>query len=48
MWAGLRTFLRAFRGVHKRLLSGYVAIHEFRVNLKAMSASFIAALVKLH
>ncbi len=48
MWAGLRTFLRPFRGVPKRLLSGYVAIHEFRVNLKGLSISFIAALVALH
>ena len=48
MWAGLRTFLRPFRGVHKRLLSGYVAVHECRVNLKARSVSFIAALVGLH
>ncbi len=48
LWAGLRTFLRPFRGVHKRLLNGYVAIHEFRVNLKVMSVSFIAALVGMH
>ncbi len=48
MWSGLRTFLRPFRGVHKRFLSGYVAIHEFRVNLKALSISFIAALVGMH
>ena len=48
MWAGLRTFLRVFRGVHKRYLSGYVAIHEFHVNLKVMSVSFIADLVALH
>ncbi|MDQ4077636.1 MAG: transposase [Chloroflexota bacterium] len=48
MWAGLRTFLRPFRGVHKRFLSGYVAIHEFRVNLKAITVSFVAALVALH
>ncbi len=48
MWAGLRTFLRPSRGVHKRLLSGYVAIHEFRVNLKRISGTFIAALVGLH
>ena len=48
MWAGLRTFLRPFRGVHKRFLSGYVAIHEFRVNLKRISVSFIAGLVSLH
>jgi transposase len=48
MWTGLRTFLRPFRGVHKRLLSGYVAIHEFRINLKRISISFIAALVGMH
>ena len=48
MWTGLRIFLRPFRGVHKRYLSGYVAIHEFRVNLKVVSVRFIAALVALH
>jgi transposase-like protein len=48
MWAGLRTFLRPFRGVSKHFLSGYVAIHEFTVNLKAISVSFIARLVRLH
>ena len=48
LWAGLRPFLRPFRGVHKRFLSGYVAIHEFRVNLKRISVSFIATLVGLH
>ncbi len=45
---GLRTFLRPLRGVHKQFLSGYVAIHAFRVNLKQISVSFIAALVGLH
>ena len=48
MWAGLRTFLRPFRGVSKHFLSGYVAIHEFAVNLKRISVNFIAALVRLH
>ena len=48
MWTGLRNFLRPFRGVHKGYLDGYVAIHEFRVNLKAISPDFIAALVQLH
>jgi hypothetical protein len=47
-WAGLRHFLRPFRGVHKCYLPGYVAIHEFRVNLKAISPTFIAALVHRH
>ena len=48
LWTGLRNFLRPFRGVHKRYLHGYVAIHEFRVNLKAISPAFIAALVHRH
>ena len=48
LWSGLRTFLRPFRGVSKHCLSGYIAIHEFRVNLKAISVGFIALLVGLH
>ena len=48
MWVGLRNFLRPFRGVHKAYLNGYVAIYEFHVNLKAISPTFIAALVKNH
>jgi transposase len=48
MWSGLRTFLRVFLGVSKHFLSGYVAIHEFRVNLKRVSVPFIAALVRSH
>jgi transposase-like protein len=48
MWAGLRTCLRPFRGVSKHFLSGSVAIHEFTVNLKAISIGFIASLVRLH
>jgi transposase-like protein len=48
MWMGLRNFLRPFRGVSKHFLSGYVAIHEFSVNLKMISRTFIAQLVRLH
>ena len=48
LWTGLRNFLRPFRGVSKHFLHGYVAIHEFRVNLKAISPAFIAALVRFH
>lgn len=48
MWTGLRTFLRVFRGVHKRYLSGYVAIHEFRVNLKHVQVDFLSSLVRKH
>jgi transposase len=48
MWAGLRHFLRPFRGVSKHFLSGYVAIHEFRVNHKRITVDFIASLVHSH
>jgi len=48
MWSGLRTFLRVFRGVSKHFLSGYVAIHEFRINLKRVTVAFIATLVRAH
>ncbi len=48
LWAGVRTLLRPFRGVQKRFRRGYVALHEFRVNLKRISVRFIAALVGLH
>lgn len=47
-WTGLRNFLRPFCGVHKKYLSGYVAIHEFSVNQKCVSPEFIAAIVRLH
>lgn len=48
MWSGLRTFLRVFRGVSKHFLSGYIAIHEFRVNLKRVTVRFISSLVRAH
>ena len=48
LWSGLRTFLRVFRGVSKHFLSGYVAIHEFRVNCKQITVAFITALVRSH
>lgn len=48
MWSGLRTFLRVFRGVSKHFLSGYVAIHEFRINLKQVTVAFISSLVRAH
>lgn len=46
MWTGLRNFLRPFRGVHKKHLAGYVALHEHAINLKKISPAFISALVK--
>lgn len=48
MWTGLRNFLRPFRGVSKHFLSGYVAIHELRVNRKRISPTFISELVAVH
>ena len=48
MWAGVRTYLRPFRGVHKRYLSGYIAMCELSINLKRISPDFISALVALH
>lgn len=47
-WTGLRNFLRPFRGVHKKYLPGYVAIHEFSVNHKQVSPAFISAIVRSH
>ena len=40
MWTDVRNFLRPFKGVHKGYLSGYVAMIEFRRNLKRVFASF--------
>jgi len=37
-----------FRGVHKKYLFGYVAIHEFSVNQKLVSPAFVSALVRSH
>lgn len=48
MWTGLRNFIRPFRGISKHYLSGYVAAHEFRVNLKRISPVFISTLVTVH
>jgi transposase len=48
MWTDVRNFLRSFKGVHKKNLSGYIAICEFRRNLKRISPDFISALVTPH
>ena len=34
MWTTVRKFLRPFRGVPWKFLSGYIAICEFGINLK--------------
>jgi len=44
----VRNFLRPLRGVHKKYLSGYIAMCEFSINLKQITPSFISALVALH
>jgi transposase len=39
--AGLRTYLRAFRGVHKYYLADYVAVYETMTNAKMISANVV-------
>ncbi len=46
MWADVRTFLRPFKGVHKQYLGGYVAMAEFKRNLKRISPHFISSIVR--
>lgn len=48
LWTTVRNFLRPFRGVHKKYLAEYVAMCEFRINLKRISPAFISQLVGLH
>jgi transposase len=48
MWTEVRIFLRPFKGVNKRFLSGYIAMAEFRRNLKRISPAFIATLATAH
>lgn len=45
LWAALRTFLRTFRGVHKRYLAQYVAIFEWEYNLKDDFGTLLRAMV---
>ncbi|OQY81790.1 MAG: hypothetical protein B6D41_19140, partial [Chloroflexi bacterium UTCFX4] len=48
MWTDVRNFLRSFKGVHKKYLDGYIALCEFRRNLKRISPAFISALHLSH
>ena len=48
MWTDLRNFLRPFKCVHKKYLAGYIAMAEFRRNLKRILPVFIASIVKVH
>ena len=45
IWTMVRNVLRPFRGVHKKWLAGYIAICEFRINLKRITVDFISKLV---
>jgi transposase-like protein len=44
-WTGLRNYLRPFRGVHKRNLKLYVAIHQWAHNLKRVTQGLLRALL---
>ena len=44
MGAGLRTFLRGFRGVSKRYLDDYVAVYEAASNSKKITSSLVQSL----
>jgi transposase len=46
LWTTVRNFLRPFRGVAKKFLAGYVAICEFKINLKRIDPHFISNLVQ--
>ena len=48
LWTDVRNFIRPFKGVHKKNLAGYVALCEFRRNIKRISPPFIAELVSFH
>jgi transposase len=48
LWMHLRSFLRPFRGVHKKLLAGYVAVFELVHNAKRIFPALIAPLVRFH
>ena len=39
--AGLRTYLRVFRGVHKGFLATYVAVYQTMTNAKEISAEIV-------
>jgi hypothetical protein len=43
-----RIYLLVFRRVHEHYLIGYNGLHEFRVDLQAVSELFVGALVTLH
>jgi transposase-like protein len=44
LWAGLRNFLRPFRGVNEMYLHQYLAVHEWAHNLKEVTMDFLRIL----
>lgn len=44
--AGLRTYLRMFRGVHKKHLARYVAVYEAMTNASEIDARLIARMCR--
>ena len=45
IWTGLRNHLRIFRGVSKKYLDGYVAMFQWRHNLKIATDAFLRTLL---
>lgn len=45
LWAGLRNFLRPFRGVSKHYLGQYVAVFRWTYNLKVAVPTFLGILL---
>ncbi len=48
LWTDVRNFLRPFKGVHKKYFRGYIALAEFKRNLKRISPDFISYLVAFY
>ena len=45
-WTGLRNFLRPFRGVSKKYLAAYCAMHAWAHNLKVVTNEFLRNLLR--
>ena len=45
-WTGLRNFLRPFRGVSKKYLADYCAMHAWAHNLKTVTEDFLRILLR--
>jgi transposase len=48
IWTSVRNFLRPFRGVHKKYLSHYVAVCEWRLTHKRLMPRQLARFVRSH